>query len=119
MSGFNENIRKYREIKGMSQEQLATAMGKKSKNTVSGWENGSHDVRISDLQRLCEVLDVDVDTLLGFQNDEQKIAGVADMVATEIMKGPLVKQIEDEISRMSDAELKRFLRLAHAAKDEE
>ena len=74
MSDFNDNIRKYREKKGLSQEQLATAMGKKSKNTVSGWESGSHDVRISDLQRLCEVLEVDVDTLLGFRNEEQKVA---------------------------------------------
>jgi transcriptional regulator with XRE-family HTH domain len=45
MAAINDNIKVYRLKKGMTQEELATAMGKKSKNTVAGWENDNHVLR--------------------------------------------------------------------------
>lgn len=71
------------------------------------------------MKKLCEVLDVDVDTLLGFKSEDEKIKGISGMVAKEIMQNPIVKEIEIELSKMSDVELKRLLRMTLAAKDEE
>jgi transcriptional regulator with XRE-family HTH domain len=103
----------------MSQEQLAAAMGKKSKNTVSGWENDGHDVRISDLKKLCSVLEVDVDVLLGFKTEGKHISEIADMSADIVTRSPAIKILESELSGMSEAEVKRMIRMARAAKDEE
>lgn len=117
MATFNENIRIYREKKGLNQEELALAMGKKSKNTVSGWENAKHDVQLSDLPKLCAILGVDVNTLLVFSLQPQTAEVTSSIVSDEVTA--ILEKIDAETASMSTTELKRYLKLAKIAKDEE
>lgn len=61
---FGKNVRKYRKLRGLSQEQLAEKVDVAMK-TVSQWENGKTFIEHKNLQKLCEVLGVNEDQLLG------------------------------------------------------
>lgn len=53
-----------RERKGMKQVELADALGV-SKACVNYWEKGKREPSVSDIKRLCNILDINADTLLG------------------------------------------------------
>ena len=74
---LGENIRKLRNSKGLTQQQLAELMGASNYTTVSKWESGSNSPRGGELVKLSEYFNVSVDDLLGIgkdltiQNNEQ------------------------------------------------
>lgn len=74
---LGENIRKLRNSKGLTQQQLADLMGASNYTTVSKWESGSNSPRGGELVKLSEYFNVSVDDLLGIgkdltiQNNEQ------------------------------------------------
>jgi transcriptional regulator with XRE-family HTH domain len=113
-----ENIKRFRLEKGMTQEQLADVMGK-HKTAVSNWERGENKMTVTDLEQLCVILGCTPEELIGWESPEEKTKVSADMVAREIMQSPLIKELEKELEGMSDAEVKRIIRMARAAKDEE
>lgn len=53
-----------REKKGMKQVELAEALGV-SKTCVNYWEKDKREPGVNDIKRLCSLLDVDADDLLG------------------------------------------------------
>lgn len=53
---FGERLRNIRQSKRISQDALAEMLGKSGKSTVSGWENGRADPSLSDVMKLCEIL---------------------------------------------------------------
>lgn len=61
---FSENLKNYRKAKGYTQEELAERIHV-VRQTVSKWEMGLSVPDVELLQRLAEVLDVDVAKLLG------------------------------------------------------
>ena len=66
MAGKNlvgKNIKKTREEKGLSQEQLAERLNM-TRQAVSNWERGKTEPDIETLQRLSEVLEVSVEELI-------------------------------------------------------
>lgn len=67
---FNDNIRRLRKEKGLSQEYFAEKLGV-TRQTISKWENGA---AMPDLKKLTEIADffsVSMDTLLGMESDNQ------------------------------------------------
>ncbi|MBQ9936548.1 MAG: 2-C-methyl-D-erythritol 4-phosphate cytidylyltransferase [Lachnospiraceae bacterium] len=58
------NIKKRRYELGMSQQELAEAMGYKTRSTIAKIEAGTNDVSQKKLQRFANVLDTSVDTLV-------------------------------------------------------
>ena len=58
------NIRKRRYELNLSQQELATAMGYKSRSTIARIESGENDVTQSKLRRFAQVLDTTVEALL-------------------------------------------------------
>ena len=67
---LNENIKKYRKAKGLSQEELAERLNV-VRQTVSKWENGLSVPDSQSLIRIGCVLDIPVSKLLG--EPEQKV----------------------------------------------
>ena len=61
---LKENIRRLRKDKGYSQETLAEALGV-VRQTVSKWEKGLSVPDADLLEKMAELLEVDVNTLLG------------------------------------------------------
>lgn len=62
---LNENIRLYRKQRGMTQEQLAEAMGV-SVGAVSKWESGQTNPELGLIVGLADFFGVSVDVLLGY-----------------------------------------------------
>ena len=55
-----------RKQKGMTQEELAEKM-LTSKQQISYWETGSRTMKINDLKKICEILEVTSDFILDME----------------------------------------------------
>ena len=66
---LNERIRVLRISRGVSQVELAKALGV-TKQSVSNWENDNIQPSIDMLVRLAEYFSVSTDYLLGLENEE-------------------------------------------------
>lgn len=60
-----ENIKKYRKLKGMSQDELAKRTGYSNRSAISRIENGDIDLPQSKILLFAEALGVDVGELMG------------------------------------------------------
>ena len=69
---IGSRISKYRKVKGMTQEELASILGVSSQ-AVSKWENDASCPDISLLPQLCKTLGVTTDELLTGKSDEVKL----------------------------------------------
>jgi transcriptional regulator with XRE-family HTH domain len=58
------NLQRIRKEKGMSQKELADALGV-TQGTVSAWESGRWDPTVENLRAVAKVLGVTVDELIG------------------------------------------------------
>lgn len=66
-------IKPIRQAKGMTQEELARAMGVK-RTAVAMWETGASAPRVSMIPKLAAVLECTVDDL--FRGEDEKTEGV-------------------------------------------
>src|SRR5690625_2853588 len=69
MKTLGENIRKLRQAKGLTQQQLADKMGASNYTTISKWESGANSPRGGDLVELSKLFNVSVDELLGINSN--------------------------------------------------
>ncbi|WP_225865848.1 helix-turn-helix transcriptional regulator [Dyadobacter aurulentus] len=60
-----EKIRKYRELMGWSQDELAEKIKRRDKQTISAWETGKRDPSLKELIKLAEVFNATVAQLIG------------------------------------------------------
>lgn len=85
---IGNNIKKYRTKKGLTQEQLAAIVrektGRKSKNFISNWENGLNDPDADAILVLADVFEIDVNTLMGW-DDKSKMKADADNEAHKLI----------------------------------
>ena len=64
-----QNLKLARIRKVLKQEELAKLVGK-SKNVISNWERGDNKPDADTLFDLCDILDVDANYLLGWENNQ-------------------------------------------------
>jgi len=100
---LGRNIRKARLKKGWTQKQLAEAIGVKH-NSISDWENGKSKPYADTLELIMGALDVDANTLLGW-NDPERIKEDAEELADKIINNPKIKEILPLIERLSNEDL--------------
>lgn len=108
MSVLGDNIKKYRDLKGLTQKQLADAIGK-SKNVISNWENGLNKPDADMIELLLNILDIDANTLLGWDSPEQLKAD-AEALAEKILTSQKAKNLiqlvvslpEDDLNLVTD-----------------
>ena len=85
-----ENIRMLRKERGLTQEQLAEAMGI-TVGTVSKWETGSCVPDVSLMMELAEFFETSVDVLLGYERQstalEDRLEGVRNYCVTARKQG--------------------------------
>lgn len=67
MSNLSQNIRKYREQKSMSQEELAQKLYV-TRQTISNYENGKTEPDLDRIEEMAVLFDVDVQELLQTKN---------------------------------------------------
>lgn len=70
MSTVSENILAMRKRLGLTQEELASRMGYKSKSTINKIELGINDIPQSKIVKFAEVLGTTPAYLMGWEDDE-------------------------------------------------
>jgi repressor LexA len=65
-----DNLKKYRREKGMTQKELADEINKNlgtnfKHNTISSWENGTNSIDTTILKLICDILEIDINTIYG------------------------------------------------------
>lgn len=103
MSIIGDNIKRFREAKGLTQEYIAESVGK-SKNVVSNWERGDNKPDADIITLLCGILQVDANTLMGW-NDKRQLAEDVTAIANEIMNNPKIKEVFPEINGLSSDDI--------------
>jgi transcriptional regulator with XRE-family HTH domain len=63
----SNNVALLRKKKGLSQEKLAELLGC-SRQTITRWETGSREPRVSDLLKIASVLDCTIEDLINISN---------------------------------------------------
>ncbi|MEZ0607879.1 helix-turn-helix domain-containing protein [Fibrella sp. WM1] len=63
-SEFGERLKAQRIAKKLSQDDVAKAMGKQHRTTISNWEKGKQQPSLSEIRRLAELLDTTVGYLV-------------------------------------------------------
>lgn len=69
---FGERINKIRNEKGMTQDELARAVGYKSRSTIAKIESGERDVSQSMVIKFAKALNTTTAVLMGNDNDDNK-----------------------------------------------
>ena len=82
---FKDNLRFLRRTNGISQDDLAATLGYKSFTTVQKWEDGTSFPKVSNLNKLATLFNVDLDDLLNA--DLSKNPAVAVPVLGEVKAG--------------------------------
>ena len=72
MDTLGAQIRKYREHRRLTQKQLAEKLGESSGSVIYNWEKGIGRPDCDKLVRLCDILDVSADELLGCKSMAQR-----------------------------------------------
>ena len=72
MDTLGVQIRKYREFRNMTQKQLAEKLGESSGSVIYNWEKGIGRPDCDKLVRLCDILDISADELLGCKSMAQR-----------------------------------------------
>jgi DNA-binding XRE family transcriptional regulator/uncharacterized phage-associated protein len=75
MNGITSNIEKARSMRGLSQEQVARALGI-SRPTYVNIENGKKELTISQARALASVLNIGIDDILGMTNGALPLSDV-------------------------------------------
>lgn len=68
---FHENLSALRKAKGLSQEEIAEKLGV-SRQAISKWENGLTSPEMANIAKLCEILEVTPNELLGYEETENE-----------------------------------------------
>lgn len=80
MTGVGKNIAKRRKELGMTQEELATKMGYKSKSTINKIELGINDIVQSKVVKFAEVLKTTPSYIMGWEEMQKKNDALSDIV---------------------------------------
>ena len=105
MSFIGEQIKKYRNIKGMTQQDIADALGESSGRVIYNWEKGIGRPDCDKLARLCDLLGVSADELIGCKSMAQR------PTATEWTTLPKYRALDEHgkevVDYLIDSEYKR------------
>ena len=101
-------LREARIKKNMTQNNLADELGI-SFQAVSNWERGNSLPDISKYEDLCQILDIDLEYLLGISTDTQTVSKLLDRRKKEISVPITIKEIAPVIPLVPPNELKEVV----------
>lgn len=95
-TNISENVKRYRIEAGMTQKDLAMAMGYKSPSTIAKIESGENSVDLETCKKLAEILNVSPIMLSGIETDENNEGYISELYKRLPRKGKLLlmKQAE-------------------------
>ena len=102
MTKIGENIRKMREKRGLTQEELAARMGYKSKSTINKIERGVNDIPQSKIIKFAECLNTSSSVLMGWvEEDESAKNDVLANIVLELRKDEELLDMVVQLSELS------------------
>ncbi len=107
---FGERVKHFREANGLTQEQLAAAIGV-AKTTVTGYERGNREPDVAKIKRLASALGVSGDELLG-TGQEKKPTPVSESGPISPARQALLDAVKD----MDDDTAKAVLEVVMSVK---
>lgn len=95
-----DNLKKYRREKGMTQKELADEVNKNlgtnfKHNTISSWENGTNSIDTTILKLICDILEIDINTIYGVSETKKPTT-----IAAHLPEG--VELTEEEQKQLDD-----------------
>lgn len=72
-----KNLRYYRDLKGLTQRQLAGEIGVKH-NTISSWENGTNSIDAAVLMQICDLLEISLDEMYKREKNDSPLKGLSE-----------------------------------------
>lgn len=106
MGIVNENIRKYRKFRGLSQQALAKKVSRAT-NVVSNWENDVHSPDLDTIVLICEALDITPNQLFGWEVSEEYKEWEHEMKVLEDFRNDLNRRVLEYHERMNNLQNKR------------
>ena len=114
MSFIGEQIKKYRNMRGMTQQDIADALGESSGRVIYNWEKGIGRPDCDKLAKLCDLLGVSADELIGCKSMAQR------PTATEWMTLQKYRTLDEHgkevVDYLIDSEYKRVTALTKKSK---
>lgn len=102
---LNQNIKNFRAFRKMTQEELATQIGK-TKNVISNWERGDNSPDVDTVVKLCKVLSVTPNQMFGWEpcREYEKYTEEMKMMEEQLkelkQKKDIIQHEIDKISRL-------------------
>lgn len=97
---FGKRLKEIRKRKGLSQQQLAELVGMESTNNISKLESGEQLPKKENLEKICEVLNVDVKELFDFGHLKNR--------------SEIIKEITQTLGKLALKDLQYFKRIIDA-----
>lgn len=97
---FGKRLKEIRKRKGLSQQQLAELVGMESTNNISKLESGEQLPKKENLEKICEVLNVDVKELFDFGHLKNR--------------SEIIKEITQVLDKLALKDLQYFKRVIDA-----
>lgn len=86
------NLKYYRDLKGLTQRELAEKLGIKH-NTISSWENGTNSIDAAVLMEICDLLGVSLCEMYKQEKGNSPLPGLSERELSAIS---LFKKLTDE-----------------------
>jgi transcriptional regulator with XRE-family HTH domain len=109
---FGKRLKEMREKRGLTQEELAKAIGLKDKRAVSAWETGKYLPSVNAVYRLSQLFGVSVDYIVGRTDDP---LGAAQQAGDN----EDIRLVKRAFTKMTDTERRRLLRMIESFMEEE
>ncbi len=102
MAKIGENIRRLREERGLTQEELATRMGYKSKSTINKIELGVNDIPQNKIAKFAECLNTTPAVLMGWVDQQTgKKNDVLANIVLQLRKDEELLEMVEKLSKLS------------------
>lgn len=110
---IKDNIRRYRKERGMTQIQLAQAVGV-NVYAVKCWESGKYEPTVKSLKELCKVFEVSANILCGLDEPSEPAPQVDMILETSTGRTAFI----DEVMTMPEDRFRRILKYSEFLKKE-
>lgn len=122
---FNEALKKARKAKGLTQDDVAQALGAKN-TTISNWENGVSRPDVDTLVLLCRLYEISPNDILEYYNDDLSdvvqryyLDPDAAEIAQEVQQRPELKILFDASRKVSADDLELVINMIDRLKKNE
>ncbi|MDQ1233314.1 transcriptional regulator with XRE-family HTH domain [Paenibacillus sp. SORGH_AS306] len=106
---FAENLKKYREAKGISKEELGERVGV-SGVTIGYWESGRNEPRMGKVELIANILGVEIDDLMFENNKINSALHNAELSDDQKKALELIMSLPDEEVKMFNLLMERSLK---------